>query len=609
MTTARLARINIFPVKSTAGIRLSRAWVHPEGLAFDRRFMVALPDGGFVTARRFPQLVRVAGNPTENGLILTYPGLAPLHLRYDGLGRQPVATHVWKDDFNALSTTPEANEWFSDVIGRPCQLLYVGNPVHRHSIKSGQAVTMADGYPLLIISQASLDALNQRASHTQVIERFRTNLLVDGCEAFAEDGWQRLRIGSVEFRIAGRCARCVLTTVDPASGRMDTLKEPLATLAKFRADEDGNVYFGQNLIALNSGEISEGDTVEILETRRAETYPDHSEPRLTLRCVAREPLSRDMETFWFESATADALPAYQAGQHLPLELPTAEGKITRRYTLSSAPASGGRYAISVKRQDGGTGSTWLHTQLYPGTQLTALAPAGQFILADHNAPLLLLSAGSGVTPLLSMLRQLAADGAIGDVVFQHHCRSEADIPAANELATLAGRWPGLDLRLVLSGPTPAWRGLSGRLAADHLASIAKLEERQVYLCGPEGFMRGAVDLLTALGVPSERIHQEHFSPPTVTLGAPKAVRIAIDGRVFEGDNQSPLLPQAEDAGIGLASDCRAGICGTCKLTLVSGTVQQPEASALSAAERAAGRVLACCCVPETDVELTASVME
>ena len=273
----------------------------------------------------------------------------------------------------------------------------------------------------------------------------------------------------------------------------------------------------------------------------------------------------------------------------------------RHYTLSSSPTRPGRYGISVKRQPDGVVSNWLADALQPGHALLAHAPAGEFYLKPAGR-YLLLSAGSGVTPMLSMVRAMADLERLEDVHFLHLCRAEADIPAAAELKALVRRHPGLRLDLVLTRPE---RGLGGRLELGQLAAVPALAEREVYLCGPAGFMRQARAWLLALGVPAGRIHQESFGGPVAADVAreTKAVRVRIGGREFTGNNQQDLLTQAEGQGLQLPWSCRAGICGSCKQNLKSGEVAQPEAPALSAAEREAGVILACCCVPLSDVEL------
>ncbi|WP_116475462.1 hybrid-cluster NAD(P)-dependent oxidoreductase [Zobellella maritima] len=601
---ALISDLYLYPIKSAAAIRVSEAWVSREGLQGDRRYMLARPDGTFVTARTHPRLQQVLVSRAADGLGVEYPGLPGLKVRVADFKCQPVATRVWSDSFSAWSTHPDYDAWFSRVAGEPVQLLWVGEQSGRYREKQGIRVGFADGYPLLLISQASLADLNLRADAVQQMSQFRTNLVVAGTRPFEEDGWRRIRIGEVEFRVAKPCSRCIMTTIEPGSGRFNRMKEPLATLTRYRRGDDGEVYFGQNLVALNEGEIRAGDEVEVLEYAPAPDYPDAAPKRRALLCVEREPLARDMDTYWLEALDGKPLADYQPGQHLPVALDIDGKRHLRHYTLSSSPTRPGRYGISVKRHPHGLVSNWLGRVLQPGSQLLAHAPAGSFCLKPATS-YLLLSAGSGVTPMLSMVRAMADLDQLQDVVFMHVCREERDIPARAELTALAALHPGLRLIFILTRPGRDWSGPSGRLEPGHLVGIPDLQQRQVYQCGPADFMDKAGAWLQALGVPARQIARESFGGLVASdvSRETRAVKIRLGRQEFTGNNQQDLLTQAEGQGINLPWSCRAGICGSCKQSLKTGEVVQPDAPALSRVEREAGVILACCCVPLTDVEL------
>ncbi|MGL5813648.1 MAG: MOSC N-terminal beta barrel domain-containing protein [Aeromonas sp.] len=595
----RLDSIHLYPIKSTAGMPLSRARVTEEGLLGDRRYMVVKPDGSFITARTHPQLQLVVATPMDSGLQLRYPGMAPLSLLESDFSRAPQATGVWSDSFQALHTHDQADGWLSQVAREPVRLLWLGERSDRFRAKTGTRVSFADGYPLLLIGQGSLDDLNLRSDALHQMSQFRTNLVAGGTLPFEEDGWKRIRIGEVEFLVAKPCSRCIMTTVEPGSERFNALKEPLATLTRYRRGEDGEVYFGQNLVALNEGWIEAGSEIEVLERARPPVYPNGAPKKRELVCVAREPLARDLETFWFEGADGEPLPDYLPGQHLPISLDIKGERLQRRYTLSSTPDRPERYSISVKRLGDGRISPWLHSQLKVGDHLLASAPAGDFHLGRERK-LLLLSAGSGVTPMLAIARTLLLRGELGDVHFMHLCRGEADIPAAAELHAL--RQAGMGLTLILSQPDAHWQGLRGRLCQEHLTRVPELAAREVFLCGPHGFMSEAVDLLQALDVPAGRIRQESFGGAILSVARPhQAVQLRIGEQSFAGNNQGTVLDQAHKQGVELPWSCRAGICGSCKQTLVSGEVDHPDAPAITAAERAEGKILTCCAVPLTDL--------
>ncbi|WP_428468392.1 MOSC N-terminal beta barrel domain-containing protein [Photobacterium minamisatsumaniensis] len=598
-----LSQINVFPIKSIGGISQSQAWVEKQGISFDRRFMVASDDGVMITARKYPLLVKVSAAILPHGLVLSYPNKTPITLKYSEFQMATTEAIVWGDSFDAYSTTEEANSWFSDIIGVSVQLLYTGEQSNRVRAKINQNVSFADGYPLLIISEGSLQALNERSPQQHSMDNFRTNLVVTGNEPFIEDSWKRIRIGEVEFEAVKPCSRCILTTVDPITGKFNSLKEPLKTLSQFRADSRGDVYFGQNLVALNEGIIRAGDKVEVLETKPKEFYPDNSEQHLTLTCVEREEIAQDFCTFWLEPTKQQTLPTYQPGQHLPLQIEVNGEYISRRYTLSSSPSRPGRYAISVKRVDEGRISNWLHDNFHVGDSLVADKPDGTFHLGHHTDKLLLLSAGSGITPMISMLRYLADNKQIRNVVFYHQCRTEADIPYQEELNTLAKQHPHLTVHIALSRPSKAWSGLQGRLSRKHLNIVDDLTDRQVFVCGPDAFMSQAKDQLQQAGLALSNYHQEAFGVAKKQTIKEQTFTVSVDGNLFEGNNQKTLLEQAEDAGIMIANSCRAGLCGACKVTVESGMVDQPDVPALLPGEKEAGKVLACCCVPKSDIEV------
>ena len=599
-----LSQIHVYPVKSTAALTQSHAWVEKQGLAFDRRFMVASDEGAMITARKYPQMVKITTTLTMTGLVLQYPNKTDLVLQYADFAMVDASATVWNDNFNAYTTTMIANQWFSDIIGHSVQLLFCGQQSNRVRSKIGHNVSFSDGYPLLVISEASLVALNERSRDHHTMAQFRTNLVVSNTDAFAEDGWKRIRIGEVEFEIVKPCARCILTTVDPLTGEFNALKEPLKTMATFRADATGDVFFGQNLVALNEGMIRAGDVIEVLEKQPKQVYVDNAETKLLLTCVEREDIAADFTTFWFESHQQLPLPPYLPGQHLPLQLEINGEFIARYYTLSSSPSRPGRYAISVKRIDDGRISNWLHQHFQVGDVLAADKPGGDFHLGIHTDKLLLLSAGSGITPMLSMLRYLSDNDNIRDVVFYHQCSTEADIPSLQELHQLEKMHPSLDLRIVLSQPRRDWQGESGRLSLSHLAMISDLDLRQVFVCGPNAFMDTAKKLLLKMGVSPARYHQEAFGPLGGSSTPKQSVKLNIDGHIFNGNNQQTLLEQAETAGVELNYSCRAGFCGACKVTLTSGQVEQPDVPALLPQERQQGKILACCCIPKTDLKIT-----
>ncbi|MDB2384266.1 hybrid-cluster NAD(P)-dependent oxidoreductase [Endozoicomonas sp.] len=605
MSKATLSQITVYPVKSTTGIQLNSAWVEMSGIRFDRRLMIAFTDGGMVTARKYPLMLKVSSTLTSVGIELSYPGLPKLSLNYDDFSMEVMDASVWDDRFSAYKTTVDADDWFTQIIGEPVNVLYLGESSNRVGSDAGVKVSFADGFPLLVISEGSLDELNTSSPVQHTMSQFRTNLVISGVDAFAEDRWQRFRVGEVEFDVRKPCCRCILTTIDPDTAKPKPLAEPLATLAAFRKGDDGQVYFGQNIVPLNEGTIYAGDAVEVLSEREPEVYPDNRTEKLHLTCVERENIARNFVTFWFEAKNKEHLPDYLPGQHLPITLMIAQQTIFRRYTLSSSPSRPGRYGISVKRVDGGKVSNWLHDHFTVGDTLQAERPEGHFHLHEKKNKLLLMSAGSGITPMMAMLRYLADNEQIADVVFYHQCRTQIDIAFKDELSQLQQRYAGLRVQTALTQPETDWQGVCGRFSHHHLAFIPDWSQRQSFVCGPAGFMKASRAILTRAGLPQNYYHQESFGEQKVDAsGNEKVIQVSINGQLFQGNNQQPLLDQAESEGMPLPYNCRAGLCGVCKVKVASGRVNQPDVSGLMQDEIEQGYVLACCSVPETDIELS-----
>jgi uncharacterized protein len=272
-----LDAIHRFPVKSCRGEALTEGVVEPWGLVGDRRWLVVDAEGAQVTAREHPTLLLVT--PTvlgDGGLDLTGPDTEPVHVPPPT--GPLVEVSVWGTAFPA--TLADDGGWFSALLGKPARLVYLDDPTRR-PITSGFArpedrVSFADGYPLLVATTASLDALNdliadgaRGAEGPLSMDRFRPNVVVGGGAAWAEDGWRSMRIGEAVFRAVKGCERCVMTTTDPDTAARG--KEPIATLARHRR-WDGKTWFGMNLVPDSPGvRIRVGDPVEVLD---AEPDPD-----------------------------------------------------------------------------------------------------------------------------------------------------------------------------------------------------------------------------------------------------------------------------------------------------------------------------------------------
>jgi len=263
----KVTEINIYPIKSTRRIALAESEVLPRGLPWDRRWMLVDMDGKFITGRQQPSLAVVDTQLTDAALQVSVAGRPVLSLPLQAPESPTLPVTIWRDRCAAVAAGAEADAWFSDYLGSPCRLVRLTDNLVRgvdpEYGKPGDEVSFADGFPLLLISEASLADLNRRLDSPVQMRRFRPNLVVDGEQPCAEDDWHHLRIGEVEFEGVKNCSRCVFTTIDPDTGRKHPDKEPLRTLSTYRRRPEGGVYFGQNLIPRSGGTIRIGDPVEV----------------------------------------------------------------------------------------------------------------------------------------------------------------------------------------------------------------------------------------------------------------------------------------------------------------------------------------------------------
>ena len=256
--------LHIYPVKSCRGISVENAEVVPTGFRFDRQWMVVTPDGGFLSQRSSPVLAGVSTRIEGEHLILEASGRSRLEIAAGERDDDERSVTVWNDRCGAVSAGPEAAEWFSSFLGSPCELVRQPDAgfrqVDTRYADQGDRVAFADGFPFLLISQSSVDELNRRLVEPVPADRFRANIVADGCEPHGEDQWNEITIAEVGFRIAKPCARCIVITTDQESGSRSS--EPLRTLAGYRTI-DGKVCFGQNLVHHGTGKLRVGDEIHI----------------------------------------------------------------------------------------------------------------------------------------------------------------------------------------------------------------------------------------------------------------------------------------------------------------------------------------------------------
>ena len=262
-----LSEIWIYPIKSLGGIRLGTARVLGKGLQFDRRWMLIDETGDAMTQRKYPRmaLFKVTIKTDHMAINLHHDQKEVDYIQVDTDVPQSerfITADVWGDKVKVVETDPQASQWFSRHLSTTCRLVAFPEenvrPVDPDYAVSEDQVSLADAFPFLLISQASLDDLNERLPAPVPMNRFRPNFVVSGGEPYQEDRWNELMIGNLPFKGVKRSARCVLTTVNQERGIKGD--EPLRTLTSYR--KQGNkVYFGQNLITHREGEVNEGDLI------------------------------------------------------------------------------------------------------------------------------------------------------------------------------------------------------------------------------------------------------------------------------------------------------------------------------------------------------------
>lgn len=260
-----LTGIHVYPIKSCGGISLESCEVDAFGLRDDRRWMVATPRGELISQRECPSLAMVRVTITAAHLRVAAPDMPDLVLARSPLGGRPVSVLVWQDRVSAVLPDHRADDWFSRVAGQECVLAYMPENVERPLdpvyARDGGRTAFSDGFPFLLLGEASLADLNARLVTPLPMNRFRPNLVVAGSTPFAEDEWSRFSIAGIPMRGVKLCARCVVTTTDQATGQRAG-DEPLRTLASFRRRDRG-VMFGQNVVHYGTGVLRVGDPVRI----------------------------------------------------------------------------------------------------------------------------------------------------------------------------------------------------------------------------------------------------------------------------------------------------------------------------------------------------------
>jgi len=311
-----------------------------------------------------------------------------------------------------------------------------------------------------------------------------------------------------------------------------------------------------------------------------------------------------------------SLPPFQAGQYVNLFVEVEGVRTSRPYSISSSPTQVGHWDLTVRRTTDGFVSNWLADRVRVGDTLQSSGPAGNFTYNPlfHGRDLVFLAGGSGITPFMSMVREVADRGLKRNIQLVYGCRSPDDVIFGEELASTAGRCRNITVDVVVSEPPAGYVGRSGFLTAECLLDcLGEVENKMFYLCGPEAMYSFCEAELDSLGVPRRRIRREVFGPPTdVTRQPGWPADLPTDatftvtlggGRRIAARAGEPLMNSLEREGIVIPAQCRTGECSLCRTRLVSGRVYQPPGVLLRKSDRRFGYIHPCLAYPLSDLEL------
>lgn len=267
-----VASLHLYPIKSLGGFPVEEARITDRGFEHDRRWMLVDAEGRFITQREAPTMACLHCSPDQDGFRVTdIRDGSSIDLPWTIAEGEERRATIWSDTVHVLPAPPETSAWFAQHLGVHCRLVFMPDSTQRavDSLYANGITSLSDGFPYLILSQASLDDLNARISsanslistsaHPLPMERFRPNIVIAGGEAYQEDAWKEIAIGNARFSLVKPCARCTITTTDQRTGERG--KEPLRTLATYRKHNNG-VLFGMNAVAMGGEMVRVGDTVK-----------------------------------------------------------------------------------------------------------------------------------------------------------------------------------------------------------------------------------------------------------------------------------------------------------------------------------------------------------
>ncbi|MGJ8670498.1 MAG: MOSC N-terminal beta barrel domain-containing protein [Oceanococcus sp.] len=509
-----------------------------------------------------------------------------------------------------------------------------------------------DVYPLHFITTAALDTMNQHYPEGNFCaQRYRPSFVIETppeLRGIAENNWtgRDLRIGDAIIRCNHPTIRCSM----PGAAQPGIAHDPKVPLAVM---QHAGQHLGAYASPRNSAQIQVGDSVELLPQRSGKLFiwfnevgrraksniikignslTDWQEQRSKqiskakalqprgfrpFTLVKREQESSDITSFWFKDPNRSQLPRFVPGQHIVLVLPQPDGNsVYRPYSISSASKQQDSYRISIKREtetvEGktlvGKGSGYLHEQLCVGDSLFVKDPAGQFaVVPSDTRPLVLISAGIGITPFLAILQSLAAENPEREIQLFHGIRNPQDFAFQQSLSNLQLQLPNFHLHLYVSQPNaklPAGSKAARVRPNDVLSALPNSNRYDYLICGKPDFSKAFHDGLLAQGLASELLHFESFGASVKNDDQDQnhySIHFSQSQQTLNWDpNQESLLSFAEAQGIDAASGCRYGACQACEATLLSGQVSYPEDIQPPGGKN---KVLLCSARPKSDLEL------
>ncbi|HTW93252.1 MAG TPA: 2Fe-2S iron-sulfur cluster-binding protein [Tepidisphaeraceae bacterium] len=611
---AYLSRIDIYPVKSLDGVSVQNVRVLPSGaLADDRRYAIFDGAGNYVNGKRNARvhLLRSRFDPAAHTLTLAAEG--------GGEGKT----------FHVDAERKDLEEWLGGFFGFAVTFRENGG---------GGFPDDTDSPGPTLISTATLREIAEWFGLTldQVRARFRTNLEIDGVPAFWEDRLYGQRGVSVRFRLGqavfdgiNPCQRCVVPTRDAATG--SGLPEFARRFVEMRrthlpnwAERSRFNHFYRVAINTKLAEhqpgltLGVGDRAELIGQRGTPQAPAPAGPSRwsgRLRIAGIVELTPNVKTFRLVPIDGGRLPfTYLPGQHLNIAV-SIDGVVHRRcYTIASSPTRPEYCEITMKREESGVVSRFLHDAAGEGTEIEASGPGGKFTFTGEEADaLLLIGGGVGITPLMSVVRYLTDRKWGGRIELLYCARTHRDIIFRDELEELSRRCANLRITTTLTRQSENhWPGHRGRITPEMLRNVLPPgQNRRVHICGPLEMAGEVSRMLQEAGVGAEQIKSEAFGG-SIAAVADHNGKAVIGAVTFSESAKSAciragqtILDAATCAGISIDRGCLSGICGRCKVRLVSGDVRMEVDEALSDTDKREGFVLACQARPAGNVAVDA----